>query len=149
MAALVKKVHEAPHTGFFGQTAEDARWQAARDLGDMKAYGAIPDLAQALKDKNPNVRANAAYSLGLMADHASSAQAELKEALNDNFTGVKYYSALALFEMGATDVDLIPALKWLCARTDIDLLNAVRAADLAIMIGFTSLGLWLLSAVNT
>jgi HEAT repeat protein len=132
VAALVKKLHEAPHTGMFGAGYEDDRVQAAWALGDMLAYSAIPDLALALKDPNHEVRANAATSLSAMADHASSVQAELKEALNDPWTDVRLNTAYALWRMHAAGVEMIPVLKGLCASTD--LYDAVRAADLAIAI---------------
>lgn len=134
-AELVKSLREAPRSGPFSVYAQNAHVEAAKKLGEMHVYSAIPDLTQALKDPNPSVRANAAYSLSLMADHTSPAQVvALTETLNDVYTGVKYYSAFALYKMNAKGVDLIPALKGLCATTGLDLLNAVRAADLAITI---------------
>src|SRR5262245_49277186 len=60
------------------------RAEAAWNLGQIKAYAAIPDLTNALKDKDPYVRGNAAASLWAMADHASSAKGALKEALDDS-----------------------------------------------------------------
>src|SRR6478672_9314342 len=80
-AALVKTLHEAPHTGFFGEAAEQKRVDAAVDLGKMKAYSAIPDLAQALKDENWAVRVYASQSISHMADHAQSVAPALREAL--------------------------------------------------------------------
>src|SRR3954447_18534133 len=82
-AALVKTLHEPPHHGFCGAAAEQKRVDAAVELGEMKAYSAIPDLALALKDENWAVRVYASQSISHMADHAQSVAPELREALKD------------------------------------------------------------------
>ncbi len=130
MAALVKKLHEPPQTGFRGDIREDERVQAAWKLGDRKVYSAIPDLAQALKDPNWRVRDNADEALVNMADHASSVQAELKDvALNDSSDWVRFDAAFALWDTKAAGPELLPVLTAICKDTNLVL--ATRAADLA------------------
>ncbi len=132
VAKLVKKLHEKPHTSFFGAQAEEERVSAPDELADMKAYVAIPDLAQALKDPNPHVRSHAARALYMMFDHAQAAEPALREALNDNWTTVNLWSAWALWYMNAASTELLPVVRHLCGTTDV--YSAVRAADLGIQI---------------
>jgi HEAT repeat protein len=132
VAALVKTLHEAPHHGFFGETAEQRRVDAAVELGKMKAYGAIPDLALALKDENWAVRVYASQSISHMADHAQSVEPELREALKDRKIWVRIYAASALWTMDAASTELIPVLTGVTDNDDV--LATIRAADLAIAI---------------
>jgi HEAT repeat protein len=133
VAALVKKLHEPAHTSFLGAAAEGEREAAPNTLAGMKAYVAIPDLAQAMvKDSNHQLRANAAHALWIMSDHAQAAEPALRQALKDDWTNVNLYAALALSDMHAAGPELIPVLQELCASRD--LYAAVRAADLAITI---------------
>jgi HEAT repeat protein len=133
VASLVKKLHEPAHTSFFGAQAEGEREEAPNTLAEMKAYVAIPDLAQAVvKDTNHQLRANAAHALWILSDHAQAAEPALREALKDNWTNVNLYAALALWDMHVASTELIPVLKELCASRD--LYAAVRAANLAITI---------------
>jgi len=131
-AALVKTLHEAPHTGFFGEAAEQRRVDAAVELGRMKAYDAIPDLAQALKDENWAVRVYASQSISHMADHAQSVAPALREALKDRKIWVRIYAATALWNMDAASTELIPVLTGVTDNDDV--LATIRAADLAIAI---------------
>jgi len=132
VAALVKKLHEPPHGGFFGQTAEQERVHAPTALANMEAYSAIPDLAFALKDKNHEMRANAAEALSIMADHASAAEGALREALKDDWSDVRLYAAWGLRRMDVGGVELLPIARDLCQSND--MFSAVRAADLGIAI---------------
>ena len=72
VAALVKKLHEPAHTSFFGAQAEGEREEAPLTLAEMKAYVAIPDLAQAVvKDSNHQLRANATRERRILRSFAS------------------------------------------------------------------------------
>ena len=80
VAQRVERLHEPMHHGFFGENAEERRTDAAWDLGhELEATSAIPDLAQALGDENPDLRANAAASLWYLAEHVEAARAPLGE----------------------------------------------------------------------
>jgi len=132
VAALVKTLHEAPHHGFFGEAAEQRRVDAAVELGKMKAYDAIPDLALALNDANWAVRVYASQSISHMADHAQSVAPQLREALKDQKIWVRIYAASALWTMDAASTELIPVLTGITDNDDV--LATIRAADMAIAI---------------
>lgn len=63
----------------------DQRANACATLGSAgpRAAAAVPDLAEALKDRDVLVRSLAAYALGEIGTPARSAIPELKAALND------------------------------------------------------------------
>ena len=67
---------------------------AARALGFMQATEAKDDLINLLKDEDPRVRQDAAYSLGLMGD--DSASKALKEAESDPDELVRFFAKEAL-----------------------------------------------------
>ncbi|HVT57016.1 MAG TPA: HEAT repeat domain-containing protein [Thermoanaerobaculia bacterium] len=142
VADLVKKLHEAPKDRtlrsegdtFWWGTNADERADAAYALGNKyKAYSAIPDLTLALKDKQANVRGAAAASLWAMADHASSAQAALMEALNDPYGRLRINVVEALLLMGVPSADLMSSLNYVAAGPV--LIDAVDAADLQLRMG--------------
>ncbi len=54
------------------------------DAPALKAPEAVPVLREALRDKNPGVRARAAFTLGALGPQASAAVPDLIEALNDD-----------------------------------------------------------------
>src|SRR5712692_2819004 len=57
----------------------EERSAAAKELGDMGAWDAVPALAAALKDPSADVRAGAAYALVKLKDKAKDAAPALKE----------------------------------------------------------------------
>ncbi len=57
----------------------------------------VPGLTALLKHENPNVRGDAAYVLGIIRDHASSAA--LRAALEDEHPGVRESAQGALDEL--------------------------------------------------
>jgi HEAT repeat protein len=117
-----------------GKAAERAA--AASDLGEHKVYAAIPDLILALsQDKDEYVRSNAASALWAMADHASSARAALKEALNDPYDRVRVNAAGALWRLETPKPQLTPALEGVVAKGSAS--DAAEAADLLISMGRT------------
>jgi len=135
VAALVKRLDDIPTGWNWGPLAEENRAHAAYALGhDYKAYGAIPDLAVALKDKDKDVRINAVSSLLEMADHASPAQAALKEALNDPYYAVRLDAVRTLAQMaGVPNAELMPALVSVTASPDP--CQAMDAVDLLLAMG--------------
>jgi HEAT repeat protein len=135
VAKTVKILHEPMHTGFFGTAAEAKRVEAAWDLGhDLEATGAVPDLAQALSDPNPEVRTNAAASLWNMADHATLAVPALKQTLNDQAPRARLNAVRALSAMKAmSGTELLPVLFGIAESPN--LYDAVFAADLATTLG--------------
>jgi HEAT repeat protein len=89
----------------------EERAEAATQLGDMGAWDAVPALAAALKDKAPQVRANAAYALTKLKEHAQEAVPALKEALQDPDGTTRLNAAVALSNMkAATPAELAPAI---------------------------------------
>jgi HEAT repeat protein len=75
------------------------RADAAKELGDIGAWDAVPALAAALKDPAPEVRAGAAYALVKLKDKAKDATPALKEALGDSDRLVRYNAVVALHNM--------------------------------------------------
>lgn len=115
-----------------GKAAERAA--AAFELGQDQVYAAIPDLILALsQDNDQYVRSNAAAALWAMADHASSARAALKQALNDPYTRVRLNAAGALWRMETPKAQLMPVLEEVIARGSAS--DAAEAADLLISMG--------------
>ncbi len=79
----------------------DARADAAKALGEMGAWDAVPALAAALKDPSPDVRAGAAYALVKLKDKSKDAVPALKDALGDRDRLVRYNAVVALHNMEA------------------------------------------------
>lgn len=75
------------------------RADAAKELGDIGAWDAVPALAAALKDPAPEVRAGAAYALVKLKDKAKDATPALQEALGDSDRLVRYNAVVALHNM--------------------------------------------------
>src|SRR5262249_38715212 len=101
------------------RTPERARrLDAAEGLGLLgpQARGAVPALAEALRDADGAVRRMAAAALGDIGPHARSAAPALIAALGDAQPGVRRRAVLALVEVGAAEA--LPALSR--ARTDVD-----------------------------
>lgn len=97
----------------------DVRAEAAKALGDMGAWDAVPALAAALKDPFPEVRAAAAYALVELKEHAKDAVPALKEALTDRDRLVVHNVVVALHNLeAATPAELAPALGWLVEQSD-------------------------------
>jgi HEAT repeat protein len=112
----------------------EERAAAAWNLGQLKQYSAIPDLALALKDKDQFVRSNSAAALWLMADQAAQAKGALVEALNDSYARVTVNAAGALWGMETPATELLPALeKVISGRSSPS--DGVAAANLAITPG--------------
>jgi HEAT repeat protein len=75
------------------------RKYAARALGDAK--GGVDVLAKALSDKDPEVRREAVWSLGLIGSEAKSASAALKKAASEDADyAVRYAAPEALKRIG-------------------------------------------------
>jgi HEAT repeat protein len=79
----------------------DVRADAARELGNMGAWDAVPALAAALRDPSAEVRAGAAYALVALKDKSREAAPALKEALGDRDRLVRYNAVVALHNMEA------------------------------------------------
>src|SRR6266436_293168 len=71
---------------------------------------AVKALAEALQDKDAEVRKNAAQSLGRIGKEAKFAVKALTEALKDTDLDVRGASALALGRIGKEAVSAAPAL---------------------------------------
>jgi HEAT repeat protein len=79
----------------------EVRADAAKELGSMGAWDAVPALALALKDPSAEVRASAAYALVELKDKAKDAVPALKEVLGDRDRLVRYNAVVALHNMEA------------------------------------------------
>ena len=98
-----------------------ARAEAARELGDMKAWDAVEALGTALKDRAPEVRRAAAHALVELEDKAKDAAPALKQALSDDERLVRYNAIVALHNMdAATPAELAPPIAALLADADED-----------------------------
>jgi HEAT repeat protein len=96
-----------------------ARAEAARELGDMKAWDAVEALGTALADPAAEVRAAAAYALVKLEDKAKDAAPALKTALADDDRLVRYNAVVALHNtQAATPAELAPPLASLLADED-------------------------------
>lgn len=89
----------------------ERRRAAAEYLADSKYEPAVPALAQALKDKDEDVRAMSAYALWNIGDASAPARPDLRAALADESGLVRVYSAGALEMLGENPKNLIPAIK--------------------------------------
>ena len=99
----------------------DVRADAAKELGDMGAWDAVPALAAALKDPSADVRAGAAYALVKLKDKAKDAAPALKEALGDRDHLVRYNAVVALQNMeAATPAELAAPIVSLLPGADKD-----------------------------
>jgi hypothetical protein len=94
-----------------GSSAE-VRWSAAEVLGFIgpPAASAVPALADALRDSEPNVRYVAVKALIKFRATAHEAIPALVEALKDSEVRVRANAAEALGEMGATAREAVPAI---------------------------------------
>jgi HEAT repeat protein len=99
----------------------EVRADAAKALGDMGAWDAVPALAAALKDPSADVRAGAAYALVKMKDRAKDAAPALKDALGDRDRLVRYNAVVALHNMeAATSAELAAPIASLLDGADKD-----------------------------
>jgi len=81
-------------------TLADARHQAVRVLGDLKARGAVEALIEVLRNDNEGIiRSTAAYALGEIGDRR--AVGPLADALSQD-SQAEFRAAVALAEMGDT-----------------------------------------------
>jgi HEAT repeat protein len=108
-----------------------ARFWAARILGEMKETHAAKTLETALADSEPDVRSAAAWALGRIAD--GSALEILKDALDDPVWYVRAHAAESLGRIG--DSSAAPALgealrdeSWWVRRNALDALVRIGAA---------------------
>lgn len=94
-------------------TSKDAvkRRDAAESLAEWKHEPAVPALTQALKDKEADVRAMAAYALWNIGEASAPAVPDLKVTLKDPDGLVRIYSAGALAFLGEDPKTLIPSVK--------------------------------------
>jgi HEAT repeat protein len=72
------------------------RGAVAHALGQIAGKDVVPALAQALKDREPQVRVHAAMSLGRLGAQAKEAIPALREALKDSHGDVRRNARLAL-----------------------------------------------------
>ena len=102
------------------QTSKDAkvRAEAIEKLGDLakvnRKYGvaALPDIKNALKDPDVNVRKAAAKAYGCCDPEDSDAVASLIDVLkNDKEEAVRKNAALGLKAMGEKSLSAVPELK--------------------------------------
>jgi len=87
------------------------REEAITALGALKAKDSIPDLIEALKDKNSVIRAKAAGALWGFGPDAMAAGPSLIPLLKDKDTGVRLNAAGALGEIGVDSKDALPPLR--------------------------------------
>ena len=120
------RVDAAEALGQIGPAAIMALIQALKDKGDSsvrywpakalaqigpKAKAAVPALAQALKDEDEWVRANAAEALGRIGPEAKAAVPALIQALkNEDVLRVRWGAAEALGQIGPAAKQAVPAL---------------------------------------
>ncbi len=99
----------------------DVRAEAARELGNMGAWDAVPALATALSDPSDQVRANAAYALAGLKDKARDAVPALRDALHDPDRTTRYNVIVALINLkAATPAELAAPVASLLADADAD-----------------------------
>jgi HEAT repeat protein len=84
----------------------DAFGQIDRDVAKF----AVSALITALQDENSNVRANAAYALGLIGKDAKFAVSALITAFQDQESNVRFSAAYALGKIGEEAKSAVPAL---------------------------------------
>lgn len=77
----------------------------------LENRGAIPELLRGLDDRDPEVRAAAAWALGQWGPRAAAALPNLVRALNDGNAIVRGLAAIALREVGGAAPDLIKGLR--------------------------------------
>lgn len=93
------------------ESKEDfVREYAASALGNTRSQSVVPDLVEALKDRDENVRRNSAEALGKICDRRTVPV--LLSALKESSPKVRAAAALALYNIGdqSTVPDLIRAL---------------------------------------
>jgi HEAT repeat protein len=118
-----------------GDKKASVRADAAKELGQMGAWDAVPALAAALKDPAAEVRGMAAYALVKLKDHAKPAAPALKEALADSDRLVRYNAVVALHTMdAATPAELAAPMASLFDGADKDDIDNV--ATLLVNQGF-------------
>jgi HEAT repeat protein len=89
------------------------RFHIAEALGQIgpNAVGAVPALADALKDPDEDVRFHAAEALGKIGPNAAGAVPALADALNkDRAIAVRQSAAYALGKIGPDAAAAVPAL---------------------------------------
>jgi HEAT repeat protein len=89
----------------------ERRAEAAETLGSFKYEGAVPALADALKDKDEWVRVEAASALWDIGEASAPAIPALQQALQDPSGRVRLYSAGALRMLDQDEKQLIAALE--------------------------------------
>src|SRR5207244_579405 len=107
----------------------EERAAAAKELGRMGAWDAVPALAAALKDPSVGVRSSAIDSLLKLEDKAKDAAPALKEVLVDRDFTVRYNAVVALKNMqAATPAELAAPIRSLVdeATGEKDRAGAVR-----------------------
>jgi HEAT repeat protein len=90
----------------------DARWRAARSLGDVgpKAVSAVPALVKALSDSEPRVRGHAARALGLIDDKSDDTIKGLVGLVADPDPRVRRAAITALGRLRPAGKDTFPLL---------------------------------------
>ncbi len=113
ISCAVSKAKQASKLTNKLENSRDAndRSKAARELGKMGAWDAVPALSKALSDPDAKVRASAARALWDLKDYAQPAQNALRTALNDRSPSVKYNVVGALAAMGEDAKNLVKARK--------------------------------------
>ena len=99
----------------------EVRSNAADRLGMLKAVEAVPALAAALRDKDSNVRAEAAGALLRIGEPGKEAMPALREALFDSNAITVWNAAGALKNMGVVTTDLMPTYRRLLEDHDCDI----------------------------
>ena len=86
----------------------ETRDTAFKSLKELGANVAVPALIQALQDKDWQVQATAAYTLGRLGSEARSAIPALSQAIKVNNADIRFVAVQALGEIGSEAV--VPAL---------------------------------------
>ena len=96
------------------------RRAAVRKLGkDRRNFGpevieslkdVVPQIAELLNDRNPDIRGTAAYALGIMGERAKDFAPQIAELLKDDYWAVKIPATKALGMMGEHAKDLAPQI---------------------------------------
>ena len=93
------------------ESLADSDWEVRQHLGialSKVGPSAVPGLIEALKDRNADRRAGAAYALSQMKQEARPAMVALTEALRDSETKVRRQAAYALSRIVERNGAILP-----------------------------------------
>jgi HEAT repeat protein len=108
----------------------EARWNAARTIGKMRAHGApaIAALTDSLKDAASTVREHAAEALGDIGPPSAPTVPALVAMFQDPAPRVRRDAARSLGQIGVADAAAVEALKGLLADSEAIVRDAAKTA---------------------